>query len=75
MTTPATLGEHIAQEIARHLDRLGWDYKRLAEEAGLSWGELLRTSGDASSITFDELAAIAQALGVMPSALVPASRL
>ncbi|MDT0201358.1 helix-turn-helix domain-containing protein [Nocardioides sp. AE5] len=68
-TTVHTLGETIAVNIAQHMNRLDWDFDRLAEESALTWGELVRHRADASAMSLDDLALIATALGVTPADL------
>lgn len=65
----AEAGQVIASNIAHHLDRLDWDYDRLADASGLSWGDVVTHRADAGAMSVDEMRAIARALGVLPSDL------
>lgn len=68
-TTAASTGETIASNINAELDRLGWDYDRLATESGMTRGRLVSYRADAGRMTMGELWLVAVALGVMPSHL------
>ncbi len=61
--TDQDLGRTTAAWIARRMEALDWDFERLAVETGMSWGTLASYRADASGMSMNELAAIAQALG------------
>lgn len=69
-------GEHAAAEVARHRQRRGWEQAYLAQlvtDGGrpMSASVLGKIESGGRRIDVDDLAALAAALGVTPSALLP----
>ena len=73
MPPPPTPREYVAQRIQAAMDEQGVSQRYLAEVAGIPTANLSRYLRAKTSARLDDLASIAQALGVPLADLMPAS--